>query len=490
MDPDPGLYLLACVVLCLFILALTSAVDAAFTSVSWRRLHAMLAERAAHSRALARLIDEPYRFKAAPILLNTGATIAAAALTLQLTRSLNPWAQTGFLVLLLFAILVISAALPKMLVSRDPQATVLALVGPVSRIAWLLWPLLTLISLLSRPLAALTGSRHMTHNPLVVEEELRILVDAGAEQGLLEPDERERIEGVFSFGDRIAREVMVPRVDVVALNIHTSLDEALDTVLQEGHSRIPVYRETIDTIVGMLYAKDLLHALRNCQHDMSLEFLLRPVHFVPETIKVDALLKDLQHAKIHLAVVIDEYGGTAGLATIEDLLEEIVGEIQDEYDVEEPYIQIVSETELIVDSRTLIDEINAFTEQHNLRLRLESGKADRLGGLVYEHLGRVPRVTDEVVLNEAVITVLSVKGVRLQKLRITCPPVVVEPSPVPVAAAQPLVAAPLMLQPDQEEMMLQAMAETVSTPDVSSSLRRSYATSRLHRTYYRSNSRS
>src|SRR5262249_30352080 len=152
--------------------------------------------------------------------------------------------------------------------------------------------------------------------------------------------ERQMIEGIFSFGDTVVREVMVPRVDIVALDETAPLDEALETVISHGHSRIPVYHETIDQIVGILYAKDLLPGLRAGRQDMVIAGLLRPPHFVPETMKVDMLLKDLQARKVHVAIVVDEYGGTAGLVTIEDLLEEIVGDIQDEYDVEEPLVRL------------------------------------------------------------------------------------------------------------------------------------------------------
>jgi CBS domain containing-hemolysin-like protein len=223
------------------------------------------------------------------------------------------------------------------------------------------------------------------------------------------------IEGIFSFGDTLVREVMIPRVDIVALDETAGLEQAIETVIAHGHSRIPVYHETIDRIAGILYAKDLLPGLRAGQGNMSLAGLLRPPHFVPETMKVDALLKDLQTRKVHLAIVVDEYGGTAGLVTIEDLLEEIVGDIQDEYDVEEPSVRIVGEGELIADALVPIDDINDLTG-----LRLSSEESDRLGGMVFERLGRVPRVGDEVHLPEGVtITVLSVEGLRPRQLRLT-----------------------------------------------------------------------
>jgi putative hemolysin len=194
-----------------------------------------------------------------------------------------------------------------------------------------------------------------------------------------------------------------------------TLDDALDRIVARGHSRIPVYNESIDQITGILYAKDLLPWMRTGRRDLGLSALLRAAHFVPETMKVDALLRDLQARKVHLAIVVDEYGGTAGLVTIEDVLEEIVGEIQDEYDIELPPVQVIGEGELIVDARVLIDDINDLTG-----LALESEESDRIGGVVYERLGRVPQQGDEVEVAEGVvIRVLSIEGLRPRRLRIS-----------------------------------------------------------------------
>jgi CBS domain containing-hemolysin-like protein len=447
----------------------------------------MLAERATRSRSLTQLLHDPYRFKATMILLNTSATIAAAGLTLELTHTFSVWTRIACLALLLVAILVVSAALPKILALRAPQAIVLATAGPVSGIAWLLWPLVSAVTLLTRPFAKLAGTDALASNPLVIEEELRSLVDAGEEQGIFEHDEREMIEGVFSFGDTIVREVMVPRVYVVALDANTPIDEALDAVIRYGHSRIPVYQDTIDNVVGILYAKDLLTTLRDCQHEASLLSLLRPAHFVPETIKVDALLKELQQSKVHITMVVDEYGGIAGLATIEDLIEEIVGEIQDEFDVEEPFIEVLSDTEMIVDARTSIEEVRELTG-----LELEHTDADRIGGLVYEQLGRVPRAYDEVALEGGIITVLSMKGVRPQKLRITLQPrpqedelVLADDSTEPEKFPAPLMTSRNGNGNGNGKEALYQYQFNVPH-ELSSRARSLYGTGRLHRAYYRS----
>ena len=404
--------------LCLVLLAFTSAVDAALSTISRHRFKLFQEEDSPRAQRIARLLAEPYQFKAAILLLNAAAIIAATAFTLRLTRGMATGWRVGALVGLLLLILIFSEALPKALAIRNPTGAAHLLASPMVFITRLIWPPINLLSRLTAPLIRLLSGQPAPHLPLVTEEELLLLVNVGEEEGLIEPDEREMIEGIFSFGDTIVREVMIPRVDIVALDVAASLDEALDTVITHGHSRIPVYEETIDRVVGILYAKDLLPSLRAGRRDVQLAGLLRPPYFVPETMKVDALLKDLQTRKVHLAIVVDEYGGTAGLVTIEDLLEEIVGEIQDEYDAEEPAVQIVTAGHLIADARVPIDDLNDLTGLH-----LSSEASDRLGGLVFERLGRVPKVGDEVDLgNGVVITVLSMEGLRQRQLRITYPP--------------------------------------------------------------------
>ncbi|HJZ50109.1 MAG TPA: hemolysin family protein [Roseiflexaceae bacterium] len=417
MDPESSLYAIG-IALCLVLLAFTSAVDTALMAITRHRLSIMQEESATRATVITRLLADPYRFKAAILLLNTATVIAATAFTLRVTDGLVTGWRVGALALLLLLMVIFSEALPKALAIGNPARAAALLAGPMAVLARLLWPLVAVISVLTSPLLRLLSGQNSPQLPIVTEEELRLLVNVGEEEGLIEPDEREMIEGIFSFGDTVVREVMVPRVDIVALEQTASLQEALETVIAHGHSRVPVYDETIDNIVGILYAKDLLPGLRAGQAGMSLRGLLRPPHFVPETMKVDALLKDLQARKVHLAIVVDEYGGTAGLATIEDLLEEIVGEIQDEYDVEEPSVRVVGEGELLADARVLLDDLNDLTDLH-----LESQESDRLGGLVFERLGRVPRVGDEVHLEDGVtITVLSIEGLRPRQLRVSYQP--------------------------------------------------------------------
>ncbi len=412
-DPGPSLLLLG-IGLCLAILALTSAADAAFTAISRHRLALLRTSSGSRSkRATALLINDPYRLKTTTIFLYATAIIVAAWLTL----TLDPNAPFGMQALrlsgLLLAVLIFGEALPKALAIRNPERTVAFVSGPLEVAARLLGPVTALLNVLIRPITGWLSAGRTPTTPLVTTEELRHMVNIGEAEGQIEQEERAMIEGVIAFGDTLVREIMVPRVDINALEVDVALDEALDLIVARGHSRIPVYEETLDRIVGILYAKDLIPTLRAATPLPTLRSLLRPAYFVPETLEVSTLLADLQQRRVHMALIVDEYGGTAGMATIEDLIEQIVGEIQDEYDREDPVLQALGTHEVIVDARLPIDDVNAA-----IGSTLSSETADRIGGLVYEHLGRVPRTGDELEFGTVQMTVLSVKGVRAHKLRI------------------------------------------------------------------------
>jgi len=319
------------------------------------------------------------------------------------------------LTLLVFSVLLLLFGwlVPQSLALRHAESLALRLAVPIRWFVWAMSPVVGTLVRLGNGLGQLLGGSPIGSAPMITEEAIKTLVDAGEERGVIEEDEKEMIYSVFEFGDTVVREVMVPRIDIVAVEVATPMLEALDTVMQTGYSRLPVYEETIDNIVGLLYAKDLLPYLRDGQAEVPLRDLLRSPYFIPETKKVDELLPDLQRRKVHVAIVVDEYGGVAGLVTIEDLLEEIVGEIQDEYDSEEPMVEVGEDGELIFDARTPLDDVNKLAGTD-----LVSDVADTLGGYVYEKLGRVPLVNDQIVDEDAEITVVSVSGRRIRRVRV------------------------------------------------------------------------
>lgn len=326
------------------------------------------------------------------------------------------WATGLGLVFIVLAVactlLIVGQLVPEAIAAARPEEWAIRLTGVVQVVQAVLWPLVRLLVWLSNRMAAPFGGVPFSGTALISEEEIKTLVDAGEEEGVIEEEEKEMIYSIFAFGDTLAREVMVPRIDIVAVEADATLQQALDVVIEAGHSRIPVYEGSIDHVIGLLYAKDLLAHLRDGHVDLPLREVLRPAYFVPETKKVDDLLREMQQLRIHMAIVVDEYGGTAGLVTVEDILEEIVGEIQDEYDVEEPVFVQVGEGEYILDARMDLDDVNQLL---GTKLSTESGET--LGGLIYTALGRVPAPGDSLQVDDLQIEVLTVKGRRIGKVR-------------------------------------------------------------------------
>jgi len=267
-----------------------------------------------------------------------------------------------------------------------------------------------------RRLAQGSGGRHAgVVPPLVTEEEIKTIVDAGEEGGAIEVEEKEMIFSIFELSETLVREVMVPRIDICAFEDTQTLEEVTDALLQAGHSRAPVYRNDIDRIIGIVYVKDLLRAFREGRQHETVASLLRPALFVPEAKKADDLLADLQARRIHMAVVVDEYGGTAGLVTLEDVVEEIVGEIRDEYDAaEEAAFQELREGEFLFTGRIDLDEVNELT-----KARLPKDIGDTLGGFISGHLGRVPSPGDVVDAGGLHLVVEQSSGRRILKVRAT-----------------------------------------------------------------------
>jgi len=252
----------------------------------------------------------------------------------------------------------------------------------------------------------------------VTEEELRLLVTVGEEEGVLEEEETEMIHSIFEFADTTVREVMIPRIDMVTLESDATVDEAVDLALQGGFSRIPVYEETIDNIIGVLYTKDMLKQLREGHNVLAIRDLVRPAYFVPETKKLDDLLREIRQKRVHMVIVVDEYGSVAGLVTIEDLVEEIVGDIQDEYDREEKLYERVNEDEYIFDAKISIDEFNDV-----MGTELDDEDYETLGGLMYALLDKIPSVDDTITFEGLTFTVLSTRGRRITKVRVERKPV-------------------------------------------------------------------
>jgi len=294
------------------------------------------------------------------------------------------------------------------LMSVDPEPRFIKLVPVVRSVDLLLRPL----SVLYVPL--LGHKENSDHTPgLVTDDELKNWVEAGESTGGLEKGERQMIYSIFHFGDTFCREIMVPRIDIMALEADITVDQAIQQLSNSGHSRVPVYDDQIDNIVGLLYAKDLLKTKLEKGSAQTIRGFLRPAYFVPEAKKVDDLLREMQARSVHMAIVVDEYGGMAGLVTMEDIVEEIVGEIRDEYDQgEERHFQQISENEYMINGRISLDDFNDL-----LGTKLETDVADTLGGYIYSSVGRVPTGGEKVTVEDWELTVEQVSGRRIRQIR-------------------------------------------------------------------------
>lgn len=293
-------------------------------------------------------------------------------------------------------------------VKRNPEKWGMRLNSFTRLVTFLFYPLL---SIMVEPLRTL--SRLEADLSELTDEELRSLVDSTPEDGILELEERKMIYSIFRLGNTLAKEIMVPRIDITALEVHASLDQSVETLIDTGHSRMPVYEENVDNILGLLYAKDLLPVWREGDHNTSLRELLRPAYFVPEAKKVDELLGEMQARRIHMAVVVDEYGGVAGLVTLEDIVEEIVGEIQDEYDqAEESPYQELEGGEFVFQGRVDLDDFNEIMGSY-----LPREEADTIGGFIYNRVGRVPTSGENLLVDDLLLTVDLVSGRRIRKVR-------------------------------------------------------------------------
>lgn len=257
-------------------------------------------------------------------------------------------------------------------------------------------------------------TRRAISQPEDLEREIKGLIQVCVERGLLSRQEKELIESIFEFRDTLVREIMVPRLEIVGVEQNTPLAEVIALVLEKGHSRLPVYDGNIDHIVGILLVKDLLAFWGAPESEQDLRKILRPPYFIPESKKISDLLRDMVERKTQIAVVIDEYGGTAGLITVEDILEEIVGEIYDEYDRLEPRLIPQEDNTVLVDARLDVEEL---MEYFNLEPeRLPEGKFESVGGLLIHLLGRVPQVNDKVVIDQLELTVVEADARRAKQV--------------------------------------------------------------------------
>jgi len=366
-------------------------------------------------RVLA-LIENP-RMRANIRLSQTFIRFLLAVMLYQWVHGFNPGSASTLVIMEITSLLVlgmlmlISEFSLENLVIRDPDEWALRMVNFGKVVLFLLTPITFLPQLLLKPVEGHHNYAQFT------EDELKTWVESDEEPGSLEREEKQMIYSIFQFGDTLTREIMVPRIDIMSLDVNTSQAGAIQVFLSSGHSRLPVYQDTIDNVIGLLYAKDLLGVSHQQDGVLeSLNDLLRPAYFVPETKKVDELLAEMQSQRIHMGIVVDEYGGVAGLVTLEDIVEEIVGEILDEYDNanEEVLFQELDDNEYLFQGRISLDDFNEV-----MNSQLPKDEADTLAGYLYDQMGRVPQGGEGIVAGGLAFTIDLVSGRRIRRIRVS-----------------------------------------------------------------------
>jgi len=396
--------------------AFFAASETALMRVSRIRVRYLVEKKEKNARKLERLIEDPDKFFPSILLAALVVQLTAASLATWLTTRLTHNAGIGVAVgtaIIAVFMFIFGELVPKAGASHHSEKVALGVTGIISFTSTVLHPIALVSEWIARSVLKGLGVETKAREELVTEEgEIKALVSAAEERDVIEEEEKEMIHSVFEFSDTLVREVMVPRPDMVTLPAKASVSDAVMLTIKRGYSRIPVYAEEIDNVVGILYAKDLLRHLKEGKLERQVRELVRPAIFIPETKVLSDLLKDFQKRKVHIAIVIDEYGTVVGLVTIEDLLEEIVGEIFDEFDREVSLIDRIAEGRYRVDARMNLEELN---EVLDLDLP-EEEDVDSVGGLVLKVLGHVPTEGEAFVYNGITVKVEKLRNNRISKV--------------------------------------------------------------------------
>jgi putative hemolysin len=406
------LAVVAIVALLMLAVVLVTA-EEALTRTSAVRIESLEGVQPKRAARLVRMLAEPEAVVNPLRLLVLAVQLTETTLVALVARRYLPWPlQVAAVLVNTCVVFVVAEAVPRTLGILRADRMAVALVRPVEILAGFP-PVALLAGFLIRITNWVVPGRGLRTGPFSSAEELIALADAAVEDDVLQKDERDLIESVIEFKGTVVREVMVPRTDMTTVRRDVTVADALEVASAAGFSRVPAVGESSDDVVGLVYVKDLIRAELDGRPDQPVETLLRPSRFVPETKRVSVLLKEMQQEKFHMAVAVDEYGGIAGLVTLEDLIEELVGEIVDEYDVEEPLVERQRDGTLRVDGRISIDELNDLAG-----LELPGGDWDTVGGLVFDRFGRVPAMGETCDVNGYNLRVERLQGRRITRVRI------------------------------------------------------------------------
>ncbi|MDD1717788.1 MAG: hemolysin family protein [Methanoregulaceae archaeon] len=400
-------------IVCVALSAFFSSAEVALISINRAKVRTLVNEGRKGSEALATLKERPEHILTTILvgnnIVNVGAAAIATSIAIDVFGDIGVGIATGVVTVLL---LVFGEIGPKLYATRSGDGYALRVSGPILVLTKVLSPVNWFVDRLSGG----AGQGAAPSEPVVTEEEIKEWIDVGKAGGTIEKEEQEMLYSVFEFGDTTAREVMTPRVDVVVIEDTSSLDETLQIFHSEGFSRLPVYHDTSDNIIGVLNIKDVYSAMMSGTKDARIRELMYDPYFAPESKKIDEILKELQVRKLQMAVIIDEYGSFVGIVTVEDILEELVGDILDEFDREEPGIQKVSEGVYVVDAQTWVEDLN---DELDMSLPVEE-QYETIGGLLIDRLGHIPHPGESVQIPEAQasIVVVQMRGKRIVRLKL------------------------------------------------------------------------
>ena len=405
------------VVICLILSAFFSASETALVSISELKAKHLIEEKGRFAKSLELWLLKPNKVLITILIgnniVNILASVLATDLSVKIFGNIQLAITTGIMT---FLILLFGEITPKALAKHNYEQLGLMLIKPLSGLYYLFYPVTYALEYFVILLNKITGIKIEKLGPSITEEEIEFLIKMGEKEGILEYQKKEMLHNIFEISEKTAKEVMVPRTDMVVLDVGANFDEILKIIKETEFSRIPVYEERLDNIIGILYVKDILKYINDKIDNIKVKSIIRKAYFVPETKKLDELLKEFQIKRIHMAIVIDEYGGVSGIVTLEDIIEEIVGEIRDEYDIEED-IKIVKVSDGLykADARISIDD---FLEYFNMKELENMNGFDTLGGLIYDLAGKVPEVGEEYKFNGYILKVVHKDGRKLKLIEI------------------------------------------------------------------------
>ena len=421
MDTDSSMQFVVLAAL-IFLSAIFSSAETAFLSTNKIRLRNLQEEGEKKADLVLTMLEKQNKLISTLLVGNNIVNIGSSALATKMATAAFGDVGVGIATgVMTFLVLVFGEVIPKNLAAAHAETWAMFIAPFIRLLSFVLTPVVFFLTKLS-DFVVRFSKKDDEEDPTITEDEFKILVNVGQEEGVFDESESEMINSIFEFDETVVKAIMVPRIDIVAVDVEDPINEALRLIVDGGHSRIPAYEESIDNIVGILYAKDIFEYLDDDFNELKVKELIRPAYYIPETKKVSDLLNELRSKKVHMAIILDEYGGTNGLVTIEDLIEEIIGDIQDEYDVEEDLIVMHSDSQLVADARAPIGDVEEAFDVELEEEILEDSEADTIGGLAFEHLGGIPAKGDEVTVGRFLIRIVEVSGRRISKVEITLLP--------------------------------------------------------------------